>query len=223
MDSDGSSPESRVAAAAEYRAQMAETKAAQEWEARDVKLSELRNYLTQYLELQPGQNAETIRFENAAGLEGEYADQSRFLKDERLAGVEIAVVPDGLWAKGASPSESHADRGLILMKEGYFHDPQKKIQDETAWMTHELAHCQQFMDRGPEGYAQASEAVVFNDLGPEKYPNNQVEEQTFTRQFEYLKAAGIDREQVTGMLEEHYGSEQFRFLDRILDRVYSVR
>jgi len=188
-------------------------------EARERKIAELRGYLAGYLELGPDQDAESIRFEQAGGLGGEYGDQYRFLDDERLAGTEIAVVPDKLWVKGKQPSESHAAKGLILIREGYYLDPAKREQDEPAWMAHELAHCQRFIDKR-DNYDEESQQVAFDDIGLDAYPNNQVEERTFGKQFEYLRSKGVGRERVAEMMNEHYGPEDFKFLDRVLDRVY---
>lgn len=188
-------------------------------EARERKIAEMRAYLVSYLELGQDKDPQSIRFERADGLTRQYGDQYRFLADERLAGVEIAVVPDGFWVKGKQPSESHAARSLILVREGFYLDPASQEQDELAWMTHELAHCQQFMDKGND-YDKESQQAAFEDIGLDTYPNSRVEEHAFGKQFEYLKIKGVSREGVAKMMREHYGPEDFKFLDKILDRVY---
>ena len=45
---------------------------------------------------------------------------ARLFHDKRLDEVTIAVVPDDLWIKGSQPSESSAERQLILIKQSYF-------------------------------------------------------------------------------------------------------
>lgn len=188
---------------------------------RTARIAELREHLTKYLELRPDQSAESLRFERAADLGGEYGEQYRFLGDERLADMEIVVVPDELWVKGSQPSESSASKGMILIREGYYRDPKKEFQDETAWMTHELSHLQQSLDRGLEGYEQAQATAAFADIGVDIYPNNQVEEYTFQRQFEYLKTKGVGRDQAAALLQNEYAPDDFKFLNKILDKVYS--
>lgn len=186
---------------------------------RERRVAELRKYLVDYLEIGPDKDPSGIRFESAGALAGEYADQFDFLADRRLAAVEIAVVPDQLWIKGRQPSESHAARGLILMREGFYWDPAKPVQDEPAWMTHELAHCQQFLDKR-EDYEKDSQRPAFPGIGLDAYPNNKVEEYTFGRQFEYLRSRDVSRGRVAEMLQEQYDRSDFAFFDRILDRVY---
>ncbi len=188
--------------------------------ARADRIAELKRHLTGYLELRPDQSADALRFERAVDLSGEYGEQYRFLGDARLADMEIVIVPDQTWIKGSQPSESSASQGMILIREGYFRDPKKERQDETAWMTHELSHLQQSLDRGPAGYEQAQATPAYADIGVETYPNNQVEEYTFRRQFDYLKAKGLGRERVAALLQDEYSQDDFKFLNRILDRVY---
>lgn len=190
--------------------------------SREDKIADIKRYLVRYLELRPDQDIDGVRFEAAADLPGEYGDQYRFLDDSRLAGVEVAVVPDGLWVKGIQPSESHAEKGLILIREGYYDRPERHVRDQAAWLTHELAHVQRSLDRGPDDYRKDSDEPAFDDIGLNGYPNNKVEEHAFTRQLEYLKTRGIGRDAAAALLREQYDPEDFRFLDRILDRVYGA-
>lgn len=189
-------------------------------QARAARIAELKEHLARYLELRPDQSADSLRFERAEDLAGEYGEQYRFLGDARLADMEVVIVPDEFWHKGSQPSESAADKGMILIRQGYYRDPKKERQDETAWMTHELSHLQQSLDRGQAGYDQAQATVAFDDIGPDTYPNNQVEEYTFRRQFEYLRSHGVDRDQAAAMLQKEYSPDDFKFLDRILDKAY---
>jgi len=187
---------------------------------RQERIRDLKLCLAEYLELKSPEDAERITFVRAADLSEEFGEQFRFLNDERLNEALVAVVPDELWHKGGQPSESSADRGMILFRGGYYDGEEDGARDPSAWMTHELAHCQRSIDVGDDGYNQESEMQVFDDLGPDTYPNNRVEEQAFGRQFAYLKAKKVGREKITELLGEHYGPDDFRFLDRILDRVY---
>lgn len=62
---------------------------------------------------------------------------------------------------------------------------------------------------------------AFEDLKSKyKYPNNQVEEFTFTRQFQYLKDNGKTRKKIIELLKEYYPKKDFAFFNRLLDRVY---
>lgn len=181
----------------------------------------IRSHLVDYLELKSPEDAERIGFVRAAELPGEFGEQFRFLDDGRLAETLVAVVPDDLWHKGGQPSESMAERGTVLVRGGYFGGEREAEKDPSAWMTHELAHCQRFADLEDEDeYGRESGTPAFSGLGPDTYPNNKVEEHAFGRQFAYLKEKGIERDQVADLLREHYGPEGFLFLDRILDRVF---
>jgi len=184
------------------------------------RIHDLKSHLIEYLSLKSPEDAEKITFVRAADLSGDFGEQFRFFNDERLNETFVAVVPDELWHKGGQPSESSADRGMILFRGGYYDGEGDGIPDPSAWMTHELAHCQRSIDVGDNEYNQESETQFFDDLGPDTYPNNQVEEQAFGRQFAYLKDKKVEREEVTELLEEHYGPDDFKFLNRILDRVY---
>ncbi len=207
------------AALARYQGQAAEAKPEAREAARAERVAELRRHLAAYLELKSDADAESLRFETAGGLTGDYAEQFKFMNDPRLAETMIAVVPDRLWVKGSQPSESSAERDLILVREGYLKDPAKEHQDEVAWMTHELGHIQRGKDAG-ERYAAESEEKAFDDIETGTYPNNKVEEHAFGRQFAYLRSKGVPRERVAELLKDEYGPEDFRFLDKLLDRTY---
>ena len=146
-----------------------------------------------------------VKFMSGSDLVGEHKKQYEFLNDPRLDDVTIAVVPKELWIKGSQPSESHAEKGLILVNEDYFNG-----EDEIAWLVHELAHCAAFIDY-PDDYERMSAG---------SYPDNQVEAFTFKKQFEYLKQIGVKREDVVAMLKKDYKTEEdFQFFNRILDEV----
>jgi len=207
------------AAVAGFERRLAEARAEADESARAERIAALKEHLTGYLELKSAEDAESLRFETADRLTGDYADQFRALNDPRLNDAMIVTVPDRLWVKGAQPSESAADKNLILVREGYLNDPGKEKQDEVAWMTHELGHLQRGKDVG-DRYAAESEEKAFVDLEVGTYPNNKVEEHAFGRQFEYLKSKGVPRARVAEMLKDEYGPEDFKFLDRLLDKVY---
>ncbi|MEA3249167.1 MAG: hypothetical protein U9Q03_02315 [Patescibacteria group bacterium] len=183
-------------------------------EARTGQQAELREYLKGYLETE---DAEAIELVAIDGLPEKYREQYEFVDDERerLRGVTVAVVPKELWPKGLQPSESHAERGLILFSDEYFNEG-----DPSAWMTHELAHCSRHEDN-PDAYFDDMATPAFRDLAGEyAYPNNKVELETFTTQFRYLKEKGVEKIKVHKMLEEQYEPEDMPFLDRVLDGIY---
>jgi hypothetical protein len=47
-----------------------------------------------------------------------------------------------------------------------------------------------------------------------------VEQQVFTKQFQYLKEQGKSRENVLKMLSHDYNEKDFPFFNRLLDGVY---
>jgi len=179
----------------------------------------LQLHLQEYLGLKEG-SVERIALLRAKDLPRNYQAQREALHDERLDDVIIAVVPDDLWVKGSQPSESTAERKLILVKQSYFEA--RENPDEIAWMIHELAHCQKFLDSGsPEEYQGDMQKFAFDDLKTEyPYPNNPVEQSTFTKQFQYLKGLGKSRENVLAMISEYYDKEDFPFFNRLLNGVY---
>ena len=178
-----------------------------------------KQHLQEYLDLKEG-DVERVSLLKAKNLPEQYQSQREALHDERLDGVTIAVIPDDLWVKGSQPSESSAENQLILIKQNYFKTQENP--DEIAWLCHELAHCQNFLDsESPEEYQGNMQRFAFEDLKTEySYPNNPVEQFTFTKQFQYLKEQGKSREDVLAMLGEHYEEEDFPFFNRLLDGVY---
>ncbi|MBU0982206.1 hypothetical protein KKC94_05960, partial [Patescibacteria group bacterium] len=181
--------------------------------------SGIKQHLREYLGLKEGA-VERIRLLKAKDLPENYQAQREALHDERLDGVTIAVVPDDLWVKGSQPSESSAENQLILIKQSYFEAQENP--DEIAWLCHELAHCQNFLDSAsPDEYQGNMQRFAFEDLKTEyTYPNNPVEQFTFTKQFQYLKEHGKSREDVLKMLSHDYNEEDFPFFNRLLDSVY---
>lgn len=179
----------------------------------------IKQHLQEYLGLKEG-SIERIELLKAKNLPKNYQTQREALRDERLDSVTIAIIPDDLWAKGTQPSESSAENQLILIKQGYFEA--RENPDEIAWIIHELAHCQNFLDsESAEIYQKNMRTFAFDDLKTEySYPNNPVEQHTFTRQFQYLKERGKSREDVSAMLGKYYHEEDFPFFNRLLDNVY---
>ena len=129
------------------------------------------------------------------------------------------VVPDDIWKK-SQPSESAGEHQLISFKESYFKNIEKP--DEIAWMLHELAHCKRFLDsESAQVYQKDMGTFAFEDIGSKySYPNNKVEQYTFSKQFDYLKNQGKIREEITRMLKKYYEKEDFLFFDKLLDKIY---
>lgn len=178
-----------------------------------------KQHLQEYLGLKDG-DVERLLLLKVKNLPEQYQAQHEAFHDERLDGITIAVIPDDLWVKGSQPSESSAENQLILIKQSYFEAQENP--DEIAWLCHELAHCQNFLDsKSPEEYQGNMQRFAFDDLKTEyTYPNNPVEQYTFTKQFQYLKEQGKSREDVLAMLSEHYEEENFPFFNRLLDGIY---
>lgn len=179
----------------------------------------IKQHLQEYLGLKEGA-VEKIGLLKAKDLPKKYQAQREALHDERLDGVTIAVVPDDLWGKGNQPSESSAEKQLILIEQSYFEAQENP--DEIAWLCHELAHCQNFLDsESPEAYQGNMQKIAFEDLKTEyTYPNNPVEQFTFTKQFQFLKEQGKSREDVLAMLGKYYHEEDFPFFNRLLGGVF---
>jgi hypothetical protein len=188
-------------------------------EAPDSGIMDLRNYFHECLGLKEN-NVERIRLLKAKDLPKNYQAQREALHDKRLDGVTIAIVPDELWVKGGQPSESNAEKQLILIKQSYFEA--QRNPDEIAWMIHELAHCQKFLDsENAEDYQKSTRTFAFADLQTEySYPNNSVEQCSFTKQFKFLKAQGRGRKDILEMLDKYYQDEDLPFFNRLLDNVY---
>ncbi|MFA6474681.1 MAG: hypothetical protein WCV88_00590 [Patescibacteria group bacterium] len=181
---------------------------------------EIKKHLQEYLGIEQ-KNADRIKLLEAINLPEHYQAQREILNDSRLDVIMIAVVPDDLWFKGNQPSESSAERKLILVKQSYFEVQDKP--DEIAWLCHELAHCQNFLDsESSEAYQGNMQRFAFEDLKTDyPYPNNPVEQYTFTKQFEFLKDQGKSREEVLEMLNQYYHEEDMSFFNRLLDSVYA--
>jgi len=183
-------------------------------------VNEPLQYLKEYLDLE-NKNIERIKLLEAKNLPKHYQEQYEALEDNRLEHVTVALVPDDLWIKGGQPSESHAEKQLILIKESYYESLNNP--DEAAWTCHELAHCKYFLDSGsPEEYQQNMQIPAFENIKTgHTYPNNKVEEYTFREQFKFLKKEGKTKEKILNMLKIYYkNSSDFLFFNRILDQVY---
>lgn len=190
---------------------------------RDLKVEEETarkrdQYLQEYLGIEQ-KEVRRIELLKAKNLPEHYQSQRETFSDKRLEDITIAVVPDDLWTK-SQPSESNAERQLILVKQSYFEA--RENPDESAWLSHELAHCQNFLDsESAEVYQKNMQTFAFEDLKTEyPYPNNPVEQFTFTKQFQYLKKQGKSREDVLTMLSRYYHEEDFPFFNKLLDSVY---
>jgi len=178
----------------------------------------LKEHLAKYLELKKSDDINRIRLVSMSEVIAEhpqYKKQFEFLNDERLSSIKIGIVPKNLWVKGKQPSESHAERNLILFREDYFND-----SDGIAWMTHELAHCLRFLD-SKDTYASDSQTFAYDDIRSEHpYPNNKVEVFTFRKQFEYLKNLGKTKDGILDMLKEDYSDKDFPFFEKVLNQVF---
>ena len=180
---------------------------------------EAQQYLKNYLELKDA-DIERLILLKVKDLPKNYQKQREALNDKRLDDINIAIIPDDLWVKGSQPSESDAENNIISIKQSYFET--KENPDEIAWMVHELTHCQTFLDSvTPEDYQKNMERFAFDDLKTEySYPNNPVEQATFTKQFQFLKEEGKNREDIVKMISNYYHEEDLPFFNRILDGVY---
>ena len=182
----------------------------------------IKKYLQDHLDLEEGVIAR-IEFKNPENLPDNYKQQYQFFDDERLKNIVVAIIPDDLWSKGNQPSESSAENNLILMKKSYFEGQgNSQNPDEIAWMNHEFAHCQNFLDsESIDDYEGKMQTFAFDDLESEyTYPNNLVEKCTFGKQFEYLKQQGKNREDILKMINSYYPEEDLPFFDRLLDDIY---
>lgn len=182
--------------------------------------TDVKHYLRQYLELNED-SAEKIKVLKTKDLPQNYQAQRQTFNDKRLDDVNIAIIPDDLWVKGSQPSESDAENNLILIKQSYFET--RENPDEIAWMVHELAHCQNFMNsKNKADYQKKMGTIAFEGLKMEySYPNNLVEQETFTKQFQFLKEQGREREDIIKMVSEYYHEEDFPFFDKLLNNIYS--
>jgi len=73
----------------------------------------------------------------------------------------------------------------------------------------------------PEEYQGNMQRYAFEDLKTEyTYPNNPVEQYTFTKQFQYLKEQGKSKEDILSMISKYYEKEDFPFFNRLLNGVY---
>lgn len=185
----------------------------------EIENKDIKQHLQECLDLKEGA-VEKISLFKASDLPKNYQTQLKVFHDERLKNVNIAIVPDNLWIKGNQPSESSAEKQLILIKQSYFET--QKNPDEIAWLCHELAHCQNFLDSlSPDEYQDNMQKFAFKDLKTEyTYPNNLVEQFAFLKQFQYLKEHGKSRKDILTMLDEYYNEEDFSFFNKLLDDVY---
>lgn len=160
--------------------------------------NEIEQHLEEYLELKEGAT-EKIELLKAKDLPKKYQAEREFFHDERLDKVTIAVVPDDLWTKKSQPSESSAEKQLILIKEGYFE--KQENPDEIAWLCHELAHCQNFLDtESSKEYQKNMQKFVFEDIA------------------QYTTVRRKDLEQELSLIERKGGNEQtINSLRKILD------
>ncbi len=183
---------------------------------------DLKKYLKDRFELKntyAEKGLENIKLIKSKDLPEHYQKQYEALRDQRLEGVRILIVPDDMWQK-SQPSESMAEQQLISFKESYFKHIEKP--DEIAWITHEFAHCKRFLDSdSPEAYQKDMQTFAFDDIKSEQsYPNNKIEEYTFTRQFEYLKNQGKTKEEIAQMLKQYYEENDFLFFNKLLGKIY---
>lgn len=177
-------------------------------------------YLQRYLEISV-EDAKMIEVKTVKNMREEYQPEINELNDDRLKNIDVAIIPGTLWHKGSQPSESHAEKNLILIKQDYYN--QKENPDEIAWILHELAHCQNFLDSASvEDYQKNMNKFAFEDIVSEyPYPNNLVEVDTFHKQFQYLKKQGKTRDDIVKLLKGYYAEEDFPFFQRVLDSVFA--
>lgn len=184
-------------------------------EAKNKKIA--KEYIKEYLELKEN-DLEKIILLKTKDLPKHYQAQLEIFQDEKLNDVIVSIMPDELWVKGEQPSESIAEKQLILIKKSYFE--KKENPDEIAWLCHELAHCQYFLNsKSPEKYKEDITNFAFKDLKTKyNYPNNLVEQFAFTTQFRFLKKQGKSKEDILLMIKKYYQKDDFSFFNRLLDR-----
>ena len=93
-------------------------------------------------------------FIKVANLPPQYQKGYDFINDPRLADITIGIVPDEAWEKGDQPSESDAEKGLILFKKSYYEG-----NDDIGWMVHELSHCQRYKNE-PNTYQKIPVTLI---------------------------------------------------------------
>lgn len=181
--------------------------------ADEARQHELQTHLKEYLGLDFNEKIELI---NLDSLTPEQKKQLDCFNQDELAWVKIGIVPEKNWHKGSQPSESDAKRGIILFNEEYF-----KEKDTVAWLTHELAHCAR-NNRKPEAYQEDSITKFYNDIEENNtYPNNKVEKEAFTKQFQYLKNSGLAKEDIITEMEKYYDEHGMKFLNKVLEEIFS--
>ncbi len=160
------------------------------------------SFLQGYLDLKNQAEINEIKILQISSLRGEFQEQIKFLADESLQDVMIVVVPDELWIKGIQPSESIAERNLVLFKESYFDG-----LDSLAWLIHELGHVQSFRQLKHEGYKKVIRS---------NYPDNEVERRAFSQQFAYLRKKGLSEEEILSYLSRDYNEQELKFLKSLI-------
>lgn len=151
-----------------------------------------RAFLERYIKGTP-EAKKDIRLFRGAELPPFFKGQFEFFKNQQLATVAVAVIPNALWLKG-QPTESDAENGIILVSQSYFAladrmDQGEEWQAELGWLSHEYGHCEKYsLDK--EQYAKQAELPAYPDLAVAVYPNNQNEAYAFRRQFEWLLSQG---------------------------------
>lgn len=184
----------------------------------DQENNKLQQYLQKHLGLKI-KDAKKIKLLKAKNLPAPYQAQLAAFDDKRLENITIAVVPDNLWIKGNLPSESSAEKLLILIKKNYFEA--KKNPDEIAWVLHELAHCQNFLiSESAKIYQKNMRTFAFEELKTKHlYPNNLVEKFAFSKQFHYLKKKGESKKNILTLLKQYYSKKDFPFFDKLLGNI----
>ncbi len=149
-----------------------------------------------------------------------YRGQLKRFSDDRIKDLDLIIVPDKIWHKGSQVSESDPESNLILFKKTYFENEDKS--DEIAWLTHELAHCQEFFNSiEPKHYQVKMSIPAFLGINVSHiYPNNLVEKEAFSKQFEFLKESGKSRAEIWELIKNYYLPEDLIFFEKILDEIY---
>lgn len=150
----------------------------------------------------------------------EYHDQIKGFSDDRIKNIELVIVPDKMWHKGSQESESDPAKNLILFKKSYFENKDKP--DEIAWLSHEFAHCQEFLNSiNPQDYEDKMNIPAYFSINTEfTYPNNLIEREAFLRQFQFLKEKGKSRIEILDLISNYYSHEDLTFFEKVLDEIY---
>jgi hypothetical protein len=172
---------------------------------------DLSTYIQKYL---GAENQEGIKVISLEELPESWQDQMEDVP-EALENTKVGIIPEDKWIKGDQPTESHAEKGLILVRDNYL-----RTEDAIAWLTHELSHLETYAMK-PEKYEDKQTEQAFPELETETtYPNNPVEAEAFAKQFAFLQEQGLSRPDIEELVKAYYQDEEdWPFFEKLLDEM----